>query len=77
MLDRDTLLTMCASLRSQVGSVQAQIVALEAVIGIADDGPQEPPERGCRHDQGTTNQGTFGAPDWRCEGCGEPVEAPR
>jgi hypothetical protein len=76
MVDRDTLLTLCASLRAQVGSVQAQIVALEAVIGISDDGPQEPQERGCRHDQGTEVRGTFGAATWHCVGCGAVVGQP-
>lgn len=77
MLSRDTLLTMCASLRAQVGSIQAQIVALEAAIGIGDDDAQEPRQDArCRHEGERTQVGTFGSPEWRCEACGAVVDAP-
>lgn len=57
-------------LRAQLLSVRAQIDATLAVIdGLTVQAP-EPPV--CPHEP--KNFGTFGAPDWRCEICKQPVE---
>lgn len=73
-MDRETVLTLLAGMRSQVGALQAQIVALEAVVSREPEAPVEPPApAGCQHGQ-VENQGTFGMPELRCLECGATVD---
>jgi hypothetical protein len=58
-----------AALKSQIGSMQAQVLTIEQAIDALqiNDAAGE-----CPHTE-TENRGTFGAPDIRCVACGVAV----
>lgn len=68
----EILKAQVASLRAIVGSLQGQIVALEETLALMES-PTVP--IGCTH-VSVTNEGTFGAPEYRCDTCHATVEVP-
>lgn len=57
------------ALMAQVVSMRAQVEAMAATIdALRDHAPIQEPI-GCRHPD-LEQVGTFGAPAWRCRGCG-------
>lgn len=68
----ELLRAQVASLRAIVGSMQGQIVALEETLALMES-PKTP--TGCTH-ASVSNEGTFGAPEYRCDTCHALVEAP-
>lgn len=64
----EALKAQLASLRTQIGSFQAQVIACEEIVALLEPVPPAP----CDH-RSTTNIGTFGAPVYQCDTCRQIV----
>ncbi len=69
---REVLLANCASMRAQIGSLQAQLVSQEHAIEAAFGEPEPQAPQTCQHIE-TEAVGTFGAPETRCVACKQIV----
>lgn len=65
-------MAQCASIRAQIGSLQAQLVGLEQAVIMAFAEPVQPAPQMCSHPD-VEEVGTFGAPEQRCTVCGQSV----
>ena len=67
-MDLDLLEAQVIALRASVDAMYAAIRSARGAEPVANQ-----PAPGCPHTR-TKNVGTFGAPEYECEDCGEPVE---
>lgn len=71
MTGLDLLALQVAALKSQIGSMQVQLLAMEQAI---ENMQVNAAASGCPHEE-TEDRGTFGAPDIRCVACDAQVAA--
>lgn len=69
-MDRAVLQAQLVALRACVGSLQAQVDALEVWCGAADAEPVTPSLPTCDHEE-RVFIGTLGEPRWECRRCGQ------
>lgn len=67
----EQLALQIASLKSQIGAMQAQLLVMEQAVANMQVNESA---GACPHAE-VENRGTFGAPDLRCVACGASVEA--
>lgn len=59
---------------AEFAAIRAQVASLAALLDALADGQITDESKSCPHAE-LENEGTFGAPVWRCQHCGQIVPA--